>query len=411
VNGSISTWTYETARQLARDCTLLLIEFGDQSFGTHILEYEGIVYAYVPNAINRTINRVHGYLARVSRLFQSAARSAFRPSYASTFHNFGYIVQAAWRARCWRSDVVHIHNFSQFVPIVRLFNPNARIVLHMHCEWLSQHDPAMIAGRAARADAIACCSEHIRRMLLEAHPVLRNKLHVVYNGADVDEFLPSEYVVTNGAAQQMHILFVGRLSPEKGVHILVEAFANVARSFPQASLELVGNPGSLPPEFLVGLSRDPLVRSLGRFSQTDYLANIKSRIPEDLCHRIVFHGSIPHDHVAEHFRKATIFVCPSYSDAFPLPVVEAMAAGLPVVASAVGGIPEAIVQDETGILVQPDSVDALANALKQVLGDEDRRKRMSTNGRARALKLFSWKEVSKQIARVYFDDQGRIRRD
>lgn len=406
--GSISIWTYETARYLARDCSLLLIEFGKQTFGTQTLEHEGAVYIYIPEAVNRILNAVHRRVARVTRLFRSAAHRTLRPEYASVFHNLGYILQAAWRARRWRSDIVHIHNFSQFVPVVRALNPKARIVLHMNNEWLSQHDPAMIAGRLAKADAIVCCSGYVRRRLLEVFPGLRDKSHVVYNGTNFERFLPSDNVADTGPAQQLRVLFVGRISPEKGVHVLVEAFAKVATLLPHVSLELVGGARSLPPEFLVGLSRDPFVRGLERFYRTDYLSEIKNRIPEELRERFVFHGNIADNELAAHYRRATTFVSPSFSDAFPLTVLEAMAAGLPVVASTVGGIPEAVVDGETGLLVEPDNVEALADALRRILVEGELRQRMGTASRARALKLFSWHAISEQIARVYFGE-GSVR--
>ncbi|MCI0432340.1 MAG: glycosyltransferase family 4 protein, partial [Gemmatimonadetes bacterium] len=380
--GSISIWTYETAQHLAKRCALLLIEFGGQPFATRTLEHEGVAYAYLPAAINRVINSVHRRVAKLTRVLRPAARRTRRPDYVSLFHNLGYIAQAAWRARRWRSDVIHIHNFSQFVPVVRALNPKARIVLHMNCEWLSQHDRSMIAGRVRKADAIACCSGHVQRRFLEAFPEHRGKSHVVFNGTNVERFTPSENVGDGGPSQPLRVLFVGRISPEKGVHVLVDAFARIASSLPRASLELVGGAGSLPPEYLVGLSRDPLVRGLEEFYRTDYLAEVKRRIPAELRDRIVFHGSVGHDVLARHYRGATIFVSPSFSDAFPLTVVEAMGAGLPVVASAVGGIPEAVVDGETGLLVEPDKAEALADALRRMLENPALREKMAAAGRA-----------------------------
>jgi glycosyltransferase involved in cell wall biosynthesis len=277
----------------------------------------------------------------------------------------------------------------------------------MHCEWLSQHDPLMIAPRVAKADAIVCCSGHVLRRFLEVFPAFRAKSQIVYNGTNIDRFRPSEKVGNGGASQPLRILFVGRISPEKGVHVLVDAFARIAATIPRATLELVGGSGSLPPEFLVGLSRDPLVRRLEAFYGSDYVADVKRRIPAELRDRVMFHGSVGHDVVAGHYRDATIFVIPSFSDAFPLTVVEAMGAGLPVVGSAVGGIPEAVIDGETGLLVEPDDADALAEALRRVLVDRELRVRMAAAGRARVLRMFSWSAISAQVSGVYFGGAGR----
>jgi glycosyltransferase involved in cell wall biosynthesis len=94
------------------------------------------------------------------------------------------------------------------------------------------------------------------------------------------------------------------------------------------------------------------------------------------------------DDVAEQLVQSDIFVLASRSEGMPLSVLEAMAAGLPVVASAVGGVPELVVSGETGLLVRPDDMDALADALRTVLSDAALRRSMGDSGRARAEQLF-----------------------
>ena len=396
--GSIAIWTYETSRQLSRDYSVLLLELGKHPFGTKVMRHDGLTCAYVPGAINRLINGLHRRMSRVTGMIGSGERRMLRPDYASAFHNLGYIIQAAWFARRQGCEIIHIHNFSQFIPIVRVFNPKAFIVLHMNCEWLSQHDRAMIARRIKDADAIICCSEHVRHRLLESFPEVRAKSHVVFNGANVERFSPPE---RRAVETEARILFVGRVSPEKGVHVLVEAFTKVAARFPNVFLDVVGGLGSLPKDFLVGISRDALVQKLAGFYSTDYFAELKKRIPEALKERVVFHGNVSHDALAAYYRRATVFASPSFSDAFPLTVVEAMGAGLPVVASAVGGIREAVVDGVTGLLVEPGNSDALAEVLCRLLRDPDTCSRMGAAARSRAIELFSWSAIAEQLSRVY----------
>ncbi len=168
---------------------------------------------------------------------------------------------------------------------------------------------------------------------------------------------------------------------------------------------MIGPSESLPKEFLVGLSLDPRVQTLNQFYEGDYLSEVRRRLPKELDGRVFFHGAIPHEAVGRHYRHATIYVGPSFSDAFPLPVIEAMGSALPVIGSAVGGIPEAIVDRETGLLVEPGNVKALAAALRRMLEDGSLRERFGAAGRARALKLFSWQAISREVARVYFGEQ------
>ena len=400
-HGSIAIWTYETAKRLSPDESVMLVEFGEQRFATIHHVHGGITYLYMPTVINRISNALHTKASNLSQRFSPLKRHTLRPAYASAFHNLGFALQAAWQARKWRCDVIHVHNFSQFVPIMRALNPSANIILHMNCEWLSQLEPGMIARRIRSADAIIGCSGYIINKVLERFPYLRSKCHVVFNGTDVEHFVPSMDAVVANPPNPLRILFVGRISPEKGLHLLVDAFKTVAHSFPTASLEVIGGVGSLPADFIVSLSNDPNVRGLESFYRGDYFVEIKGRIPDNLKDRVIFHGNVAHRDLVAHYAKATVFVNSSLSDAFPLTVVEAMAAGLPIVASAVGGVPEAVAHGTTGLLVKPNSADALASGLCRLLEDSSMRGRMAVAARNRALELFSWKAIAKQVARVH----------
>jgi glycosyltransferase involved in cell wall biosynthesis len=400
-HGSIAIWTYETARRLAKTHSVLLIELGERPFTISRNESEGASYVYVPTAPVRFINAAFSRLGKLARMFWSAEKKLRRPDYTSVFHNLGFSLQAAWHARRSRCQVIHIHNFSQFLPVIRWLNSKATVVLHMNCEWLSQHDAEMIARRLRRANAVICCSNHIRTKLLNRFPQMSTKSHIVYNGGDVERFVPSLDAVTVDPPAPLRLLFVGRISPEKGVHLLIDAFINVGNTFQTAELHLVGGAGNLSADFLVALSDDPNVQGLASFYKGDYLAEVKSRIPDHLQKRVIFHGNQSHDQLKDHFKRATIFVISSLSDAFPLTVVEAMAAGLPVVGSAVGGIKESVLHGKTGMLVTPNSAESLAEGISRLLGDRDLRKKMALAARERALNSFSYQAIADQLSSVY----------
>jgi glycosyltransferase involved in cell wall biosynthesis len=385
---------------------VVLLEFGDRPFFATRLEYEGARYVYLPGALNRLINAVERRAGALLRRGWSAERRLRQPAFASQFHQFGFALLAAWRARRCGCKVIHLHNFTQFAPVMRALNPKARILLHMHCEWLSQLDARMIGRRLESVDVVIACSGHVARKALARFPEAEDKFRILYNGSDVERFVPSPRVGLESGPDPLRILFVGRISPEKGVHVLVDAFARVAEQFPTARLELVGGFGSLPSELLVDLSDDPKVLDLKRFYPGDYHAQVRSQIPADVADRVVFHGPRSHQEISGHYAEAAVFVNASLSDAFPVPVVEAMGAGLPMAASAVGGIPEAVVHESTGLLVEPGNAGALAEALIRLLSDAPLRRRMGAAARQRALKLFSWRAIAEQVARVHAETGG-----
>src|ERR1700731_2892725 len=131
-------------------------------------------------------------------------------------------MRAAGAFRTQACDVVHIQNFSQFVPLVRRINPQARIVLHMHSDWLVQLDRYLIEPRLADTDQIVENSEYVTGAIRKHFPNHALRCDTVYNGVDIDAFYPPAKDAF--CSKRDLIVWVGRLSPEKGVHVLLDAF-------------------------------------------------------------------------------------------------------------------------------------------------------------------------------------------
>ena len=128
-----------------------------------------------------------------------------------------------------------------------------------------------------------------------------------------------------------------------------------------------------------------------------YLEASLARLPADARARIRLHGKRPHDELPAFYRRADVLVVPSLSEAFGKPAVEAMASGLPVVATRVGGIPEVVADGETGLLVPPNDPVALAEAMGRLAADPALRARLGAAGRARAEERFSYDRIAREV--------------
>jgi glycosyltransferase involved in cell wall biosynthesis len=143
----------------------------------------------------------------------------------------------------------------------------------------------------------------------------------------------------------------------------------------------------------VDIFDDEAVRDLGTYYDGSYLARIQAALSERARERVLFAGRVSHERAAEFYRDADIFVFPSIFEAMPIPPIEAMAAGLPVVATSVGGTPESVSDGETGILVDRGDAGALKRALERLIADPGLRSRFGVAGRRRAEERFSWDSV------------------
>ena len=258
---------------------------------------------------------------------------------------------------------VHIHFVGAealyFLSVRRFFG--YRVVVTAHGSDIRHHyNPVsrLVQPYVLRkADAVTAVSASLAEIVRERSG---RDAHVVLNGVDLDFWRrpqPKEHL--SGAPT---VVSVGRLERVKGTDVLIRAFSTVVQQFPQARLEVIGE-GSLRPEI------ERLIRDLG------------------LDRHVVLRGAMPPQSIRARLHQADVLAMPSRNEAFGLAALEGMAAGLPVVASETGGLPDLV--GEAGVLVPPDNPIALANALVSVLSDEPLRQRM-VNAAARRAKLFSW---------------------
>jgi glycosyltransferase involved in cell wall biosynthesis len=186
---------------------------------------------------------------------------------------------------------------------------------------------------------------------------------VITNGITAPE-LPARPPTAGG----VEVLYAGRLRTRKAVAVLVEAFAEVHRRAPDVRLRLAGDGEQRP-------ALEEQVRRLG------------------LGEVVRFEGAVPHDRMPELYASAEIFCLPSLYEGFPLAILEAMAAGLPVVTTRVAGNPEAVADGTHGRLVDAEDVDGLAQALLDLIEDDAGRRRMGSQARRRVEEEFSIERI------------------
>jgi glycosyltransferase involved in cell wall biosynthesis len=213
-----------------------------------------------------------------------------------------------------------------------------------------------LGSKIAYAQFVACISRFSRNQAMVASdPRHWHKLRIVRCGLD-----PSRYEAREWSDRGQHILFVGRLVPVKGVSLLLDAFARVAQIHLDARLTIIGD----------GVERAHLerrCRSLGISSRVD------------------FTGYLNQQEVAEQLKNADLFVLPSYAEGLPVVLMEAMAGGVPVIATRIAGIPELVQDGVTGRLVTAGDVEQLVEAICAHLADPSSAAEMVMKGRTMVL--------------------------
>lgn len=323
---------------------------------------------------------------------------ASRPINSTIWAFPGYALASARRIREMNADVAHVHIYEQLVPLIRRSSPETGIVLHAHDHSQLQQDEATVGKRLAMADLIVGCSDYMANAIADRFPTLADRITSIPNS------IPEPWPERQEPEGRGAIVFVGRLSPEKGVHVLVEAFNDVGSRFPDATLTLIG-PGAVPgPAVVDSHLQMPAFQPVRHFfgqgrAFKRYLADL---VAPELRDRVEFVGEVTNVEATKRLLSADLLVMPSiWNEPFGMPVLEGMAAGLPVVATRAGAFPDTIEEGVTGLLVSPGDVPALAEAIESVLSDPSVAVAMGEAGRARAATRFGWRQYIDSWAEAY----------
>jgi len=298
-------------------------------------------------------------------------------------HGLGIVSPSMLRLTLSRQvDVMHAHAYGYFPTVaggLAGLLRRAALVVTPHSDpgrrTLSKRVfdrvmPVLTLQRASRVIALT----RREAAYLQSLGISADRTRVIPNGVDVSEF--GNQSRHRASSPEVVVLYVGRLYPaQKGLESLVRAMALLPRAL-DARLRLVG-------EDWGGVR---LLRSLaGRLGLQD---------------RITILGRLDREALLREYANADLFVLPSLFEPFGIVLLEAMASGLPVVATRVGGIPEVVVEGRTGLLVDPDKPEQLAESVRRLCQDEGLRHSLGRAGRERA-KLFSWETIAAQTREVY----------
>jgi glycosyltransferase involved in cell wall biosynthesis len=288
-------------------------------------------------------------------------------------------------------DLLHTHVHVAASILGRLAGrlAGALVVSHLHIEnhfrrqRVARAPLVVLDNATARGCARLLAVSEATRRAFERQGFPSELMETVYNGIDVAELESAPPLGLRRAlgvpADAVVLGHVGRLAPVKGQRELLEAVARLRQRHPETHTVLIGV---------------DLERGGGYAAELEQLAGSLG-----IREAVHFAGQIADAGVA--LKEIDVLVLPSWIEGLPLVVLEAMAQAKPVVATAVGGTPEAVVQDETGLLVEPRDVAALAAALDRMVADADLRRVLGRAGRHRVGERFEAATMEQRVLEVY----------
>ena len=252
-------------------------------------------------------------------------------------------------------------------------------------QWL---EPSV--GRAADR-IIATCSDEVFE--LKAMGMVPAKISIVPCGVDLDLFSPSGPVLERSRAHR--IVSVGRLVPRKGVDLVIAALALLRDAgFSDVELLIVGGGTDA-----AGLQEDAEARRLLTYARELGVQD-----------QVTLRGHVPREAMPGILRSADAVICTPWYEPFGIVPLEAMACGIPVVAAAVGGLTDSVVDQGTGLHVPPKDPLAIARAVARLLSDPALRRELGRAGQKRVRSRFSWDKVAAETEKAYLQTlAGSIR--
>lgn len=291
-----------------------------------------------------------------------------------------------WR-QCRRRGIHHIHahhaNVASDVALLAAHlggrSWSWSFTMHGSTEFFDVREHRL-AQKTQLARFVICVSAHGRSQLMtHVDPVHWQKLHVVHCGVDPGRF---DLVDRRHRLEETEILTVGRVVPVKGQQLLIEALAELRAGGHPLRMTIVGD----------GPSLSGLRTLAGRLGVTEWVR---------------FAGAVGQHEIGAYYRRADVFALPSFAEGLPVVLIEAMATGLPVVASRITGIPELVDEGVSGLLVTPGRGDELTRSLGAIISaGPARRAEMGRAARQKVLREFVLEDSAQQLLAIFASIAG-----
>ena len=400
-SSSLAIWAMEVASRLSRQHDVTV--YSRSWEGAHDSPEELFRHVRLKKRLDDVVTRRLKTLENgVGRLVGRPVDYYYRHYYYRDYYSLDYVLRAARQIRERDEEAVVVINFSHALPLLRRLCPRSRLVLSMHCDWLVELPYETVERRLKAADLIMGCSDYIRDGIRQRFPSHSAPIETLYNGSSPESLTRGVRGESNEAlalkeSNEKVVLFVGRATPEKGVHVLIRAMKQILARVPDAVLVIIGAVGTNPPSPRVyGASTGPEVTF--ERQKPGYWEHLQS-LAAPFGDRVRFLPGLPHGELGPWYEAADVFVHPAvWQEPFGMILTEAMAFSCPIVSTYSGGVPEIVLHEKTGLLVERDDSNALAGAITDLLENPARAQAMGQAGRERLERDFGWDRTASRLS-------------
>ncbi len=339
--------------------------------------------AFPKNEIRRNVTYCRFKPGLFSKFLTISYKFPFKNS-NSFLYWLPYSLWCVFKIVKYRPQIIYVHNRIQFIPILRFFFPHTKIMLHVHQLSVLNHEKLWNGKSAKSLSLVIGCSQFIRNQIIKRYPHFsKPQVTYLYNGYDVQRFFPYVQRLTERKAIRERygindgervILYVGRIAHNKGPHVLIEAFSKLIDRHKNIKLMIVGG-----------------ILTEGQ-EQKRYFNNLREH---NFSPNVIFTGKIDYSEIDKYYLAADIIVVPSLvEEGLGNVVIEAMASGIPVIASNKGGLGELVKHKERGLLVNEiECSDNLVNAIDSLLQSQELMNKFSKNGISFVEENLSWNMI------------------